>query len=624
VIFAIEAAAIRGLADIEALERVPLEARIDSWDVNMWIRRGFALAPEKPAILSLDDADPAAIPRTVTYGALSRRVTQIANLFHAMGVRKGDAVFYLLPNVPQLFMVQLAALSAGIACGINWMLKPDQLAELVRAADVRLIVALGPTPGYEIWENVQAVVAAMPKPIPVISVPLAGGTALDDDLETLADRRNGDALYAANVHGPDDIAAYIHSGGTTGAPKLVKVTHRGLVYKCWAATEMMAHTSDDVIFADYPMFHIAGFLGRGVLPAVHGMTIAIPTPLGAREKRFVQNYWQLVEKFGITVFSGVPTTLAALAKTPLGDADTSSLRPYATTGSTALPVTVAEELERMIGVRLLLTYGSTEYCQNVTQAPRDGEARYGSAGIRLPYTQIRIVELDDDGKVTRECATGEIGVVIVRSPGNTPGYVDPRYDAGFFTAEGWINSGDLGRFDEAGYLWLTGRAKDLIIRGGHNIDPQVIEEALLKHPAVFLAAAVGRPDSYAGEVPVAYVQLLEGAAIDGEALRLFVRETIAERAAAPVEIFVLDELPLTDVRKPAKAQLRYDAARREVARALAAALGEAARIAVTVGPDAVRGTLATISVRSSDAAIERRVAEAMAPYTLAWRIVPSE
>jgi fatty-acyl-CoA synthase len=148
----------------------------------------------------------------------------------------------------------------------------------------------------------------------------------------------------------------------------------------------------------------------------------------------------------------------------------------------------------------------------------------------------------------------------------------------------------------------------------------VIEEALLKHPAVFLAAAVGRPDSYAGEVPVAYVQLVDGAAIDAEALRLFVRETIAERAAAPVEIFILDELPLTDVRKPAKPQLRYDAAQREVAEALAVALGDAASVEVIVGPDAARGTLATIRVRPSDATVERRVAEAMAPYTIAWQI----
>jgi fatty-acyl-CoA synthase len=619
--FATAPGPIRGLADIAALERVPLASRIDSWDINEWIRRGCALAPEKPAILSLDDADPSAAPRIVTYGALAHRVTQIANLFHALGVGKGDAVFYLLPNVPQLIMAQLAALSAGIACPINWMLRPEQLAELVRAADARLIVALGPTPGYEIWENVQAVVAALPRAVPVLSVPGPGGATLpESDLETLAGRRNGDSLDAGVARSPDEIAAYIHSGGTTGAPKLVKVTHRGLVYKCWAATVLMAHTTDDVIFADYPMFHIAGFLGRGILPVAHGMTIAIPTPLGARDKRFVQNYWRLVEKFGVTVFSGVPTTLAALAKTPPGDADLSSLRRYATTGSTALPVTVAEEIERMIGIRLLLTYGATEYCQNVTQAPRDGETRYGSAGIRLPYTQIKIVELDGGGRVTRECAAGEIGVVIVQSPGNTPGYVDPRTDAGFFTADGWINSGDLGRLDDAGYLWLTGRAKDLIIRGGHNIDPSVIEETLLKHPAVLLAAAVGRPDSYAGEVPVAYVQLVDGACIDAEALRLFVRETIPERAAAPVEITILDELPLTDVRKPAKAQLRHDAARRELARALAMALGDAAIIEVTVGPDAVSGTLATIVVRPAGAETERRVAEAMAAYTIAWRV----
>ena len=258
------------------------------------------------------------------------------------------------------------------------------------------------------------------------------------------------------------------------------------------------------------MFHIAGFFGRGLMAIADGMSIVIPTPLGARDKRFIENYWKFVETFGITMFSGVPTTLAQLSKTPPKGENIKSLRPYAVTGSTAFPAEIARQLERQIGVRVFGSYGATEYTQNVAQPPRDGEAKYGSAGIRLPYSQIKIVELDDNDNIARECGPDEIGLVVVKGPSITPGYVDDKYNAGIFIGDGWFNSGDLGRIDPDGYLWLTGRAKDVIIRGGHNIDPLVIEETLLKNGDVLLAAAVSKPDAYAGELPIAYVELVNG------------------------------------------------------------------------------------------------------------------
>src|SRR5262249_8603361 len=142
---------------------------------------------------------------------------------------------------------------------------------------------------------------------------------------------------------PDDIAAYIHSGGTTGSPKLVKLTHRGFAYKCWANAVVMAHTADDVIFADYPMFHIAGIFGKGYFAIAHGMSIVIPSPLGAREKRFIENYWKFVERFRVTIFSGVPTVLAQLAKLKPRGEDLNSLREYAVTGSTAMPAEIPRQ-----------------------------------------------------------------------------------------------------------------------------------------------------------------------------------------------------------------------------------------------------------------------------------------
>ena len=610
---------LRNLHDIEALERVPLEQRIWSWDLNDWIRRGCEFDPDKTALHYVADGDPDGECVSVTYRELQHRSNQAANLFHSLGVGPGDAVLYLLPTTPQLYAVMLGALAAGIACCINWMLKPAHLVELIRSSKAKVIVALGPTPGYEIWENIQAIRGDIPDRVRVLSVQGSAGTKIpESDFEDLAAKQPGEHLAFERKAAPEDIAAYVHSGGTTGSPKLVKLTHRGFCYKCWANSVVMGHTPEDVMFSDYPMFHIAGFFGRGVLAIAGAMTIVIPTPLGARDKRFMSNYWKFVENFRISLLSGVPTTLSVLAKNPPTGEDLASLRPFMCTGSTSLPVEVAREIERSTGVRVLLTYGATEYTQNVAQAPRDGDPKYGSAGLRLPYTQVRTVKLGADGNVERDCAVDEIGVVLVNGPSVTPGYVDPVYNDGIFTRDGWFNSGDLGRIDSDGYLWLTGRAKDVIIRGGHNIDPSIIEETLRAHREVVLVAAVSKPDAHAGELPVAYVQLVEGAMATAEQLVAFAREHITEQAAAPKEVYVLDAMPLTDVGKPHKVQLRFDAARRAFASALAGALGHDPGIGVEVGPDATAGTLVTISVSAPTAesrrAIESRIHEIMKAY----------
>jgi len=619
-------APLRNIQDIEELERVPLENRLISWDTNDWINRGLDLAPDKVAIRFIADGNPETPPVNVTYRELKQRSIAAANLFHSLGVGPEDAVLYLMPTIPQLYTVMLGSLAAGVSCCTNWMLEPQVWAALIRASRAKVVVALGPTPSYEIWEKLQTIRAELPAGVTVLSVAMPGGEPLmQTDLDVLAARQRSDTLDFERKAKPDDIAAYVHSGGTTGSPKLVRLTHRGFSYKFWANTLVMAHTEDDVIFSDYPMFHIAGFFGRGIMAIADGMEVVIPSPAGARDKRFIENYWRFVEKFRITILSGVPTTLAQLSKSPPDGQDLSSLRPYGVTGSTAFPAEVARQLEKICGVQMLASYGATEYTQNVAQPPRDGDPRYGSAGLRLPYTQIKIVEVDGDGRITREFGTDEIGLVVVKGPSVTPGYVDEAANAGILLPDGWFNSGDLGRIDADGFLWITGRAKDVIIRGGHNIDPTVIEETLLKHPEVVLAAAVSKPDSYAGELPVAYVQLVPNARATADEVQAFAAANSPERAAAPKEIILVERMPLTDVGKPAKVQLRLDAARRAFNAALADVAGDG-RVSVNMVADPKLGNRAVISVEPEAGAsrqdVEDRIRERMkfypTPYEIAW------
>ncbi len=297
----------------------------------------------------------------------------------------------------------------------------------------------------------------------------------------------------------------------------------------------------------------------------------------------------------------VPTAAAALMQRPV-DADVSSLR-YAVCGSAPMPVELFRRFEQATSVKILEGYGMTEATCLVTLNPPEGERRIGSVGLPIPYTRVKILDCAPDGTVKRECPPGEIGEICIESPGVFPGYTDQRLNRGLFTEPGgMLRSGDLGRIDEDGYLWITGRAKDLIIRGGHNIDPALIEEALATHPAVAFVGAVGQPDARTGEMPCAYVELAAGARASPEELMAHAERTVPERAAVPKCIEILDELPKTAVGKVFKPALRKLAIRRVYGAALAEAGIEAD---VEVIEDRRRGLVARIHPRGevSDAAI---------------------
>ncbi|MFZ4759278.1 MAG: AMP-binding enzyme, partial [Burkholderiaceae bacterium] len=270
------------------------------------------------------------------------------------------------------------------------------------------------------------------------------------------------------------------------------------------------------------------------------------------------------------------------------------------------------------GWPMLEVYGMTETSSVHTIAFVDRPLRLGSAGHPVPYSRVRIVKIDAEGHTSGDCATEEIGVVAMAGPGCFTGYRSAQHNRDAFVEPGWVNSGDLGRLDADGYLWITGRAKDLVIRGGHNIDPQPIEEILFSHPAVALAAMVGQPDAYAGELPIAYVQAKPGMAVDANALIDFVRERTPERAAVPVSIHLVDPMPLTGVGKVFKPALRWDAARRVAERLLSdlALPG----LEVSVGAHPVHGSLMTVSVAGVPAddreSVRGRIQERLGPLTL--------
>ena len=332
-------------------------------------------------------------------------------------------------------------------------------------------------------------------------------------------------------------------------------------------------------------------------------------PLGYREPGLMGVFWKIVQRYRIAGMSAVPTVYGALAQLPV-DADISSLR-FPVVGAAPLPLAVRRDFAARTGVELNEGYGLTEAtCASVLSLP--SAPRTGTVGMRLPYQHIKAVEVDEATGAWRDLPPGVPGLLVISGPTVFAGYLrdgQPRRDG--VVRDGWLDTGDHGTVDADGFVRLTGRVKDLIIRGGHNIDPAVIEEALLSHPAVSQAAAVGRPDRHSGEIPVAYVSLHPSASATEEDLRNWAADHVPEAAAAPKDVHVLDTIPLTDVGKIFKPALRADVARRLVARELTAA-GIPARVVPATGAGPVQVEA------PDDDAVRNRVRDLLGGHSVAW------
>jgi fatty-acyl-CoA synthase len=250
--------------------------------------------------------------------------------------------------------------------------------------------------------------------------------------------------------------------------------------------------------------------------------------------------------------------------------------------------------------------------------PVAGDGGVGSVGWALPYTRVEVRRLEANGRLGPVCAPEEIGVIAARGPHISPGYRNPEHDAGVFD-DGLLNSGDLGYTDGQGRIHIAGRAKDLIIRSGHNIDPLMIENAMAAHPAVALAAAVSMPDAYAGELPVCYVALRPGATATEEELRAHAEQSIAERPAWPKHIYTVEAIPLTSIGKIYKPQLRCDAASRVVTQIVHERIGlRDARVRVEEGGR--RGMRVTVDLPEAARSAVPVVEEALSAYLFETRV----
>ncbi|MDA7827588.1 acyl-CoA synthetase [Rhodobacteraceae bacterium] len=573
--------------------------------------------PDRPAVtfqLLSGPKDPA---ETLTWRTVHQKTSQAANMFRGLGVGPKDVVAYVLPNSNETVLTLLGGAVAGIVNPINPLLDPEQIGAILRETNAKVVVTLKAFPKTDVGQKTAAAVALAPNVQAVVEVDLnryltppkswivplvrpknpVSHSAKVYDFNALLNAQNK-TLDFEDVQ-DDRVAAYFHTGGTTGMPKVAQHLYSGMIYNGWLGHRLLFSETDNVI-CPLPLFHV--FASHVILMAMvaSGAHVVFPTPAGYRGDGVFDNFWKLIERWKISFIITVPTAISALMQRPV-DADISTVKT-SFSGSAPLPLELFRRFEKATGVAIVEGYGLTEATCLVSCNPPEGEKKVGSIGLRFPYTDVRIVKTVDGQLV--ECDTDEIGEICVSNPGVYAGntYTEADKNKDLYYQGTHLRTGDLGRIDADSYLWITGRAKDLIIRGGHNIDPAIIEEALLGHDAVAFAGAIGQPDGHAGELPCAYVELVAGANVTVDELMQHCANIITERAAMPKHIEILGELPKTAVGKVFKPDLRKSAITRIYNAALADA-GIDATVASVID-DKKRGLVACISNCGDEAAVQ--------------------
>ena len=438
----------------------------------------LAVGDEARPALLLDEA-------AVTYGELRARVSAAAAELGGRGVGAGDRVALLLPNGPAAVAALFATWSLGaVAVPLNVLLARPEVEARLELSGASLLLD---------DERIGTAGAAGPPPV---------------------ERESGDA------------AVILFTSGTSGAPKGAVLTHGSLRAAADAAADALALGPEDVVLGAAPFSHVLGLATGVVATLSRGAAIAV-------ERRFDgEATLERMCRTGTTILLGVPTMCIALCQAARGAGALPPVR-IAHVGGAAVPNEVADDFERTFGGALVEGYGLTEMSGIATTYTAGDRRRPGSVGKPLPGTELRIAEPDESGA----------GEVQLRGPSVVAGYWQNREASSeAISADGWLATGDVGRLDDDGYLYLVDRKKELVIRGGYNVYPREVEEALYANPDVLEAAVVGVPDERLGEEVAAAVVLRPGASLDAGELQAWTRERLAAYKYPRLIAFV-DELP---------------------------------------------------------------------------------
>ena len=459
---------------------------------------------------------------TLTYARLKQESLDFGHYLHALGLKKGDKISFMLSNGYQTTKIFLGAMYAGcVVAPLNLMAQPSHLEHMLNHSDTKVVFFTA-----DQKERLTAAIRQIKRDILLIEI--------DNDAETFLSSVDPFSAAALPEIVEDDDALLLYTSGTTGLPKGVILSHKNMV--AGGQYTMLAHelTAQDRALCSLPLYHINGEVVTAVTPLVSGGSVVMP------HKFSVNNFWELISAYRCTWFSVVPTIISYLASaTDLEGKGfhTDQLR-FGRSASSALPPPLHKAFEEKFKVSIVETMGLTETAAPVFSNPIDRSKRkYGSPGPAVGNIAKIIAK---DGT---QVPNGTEGEIMIKGDNVMKGYYKaPDKTAEALEPDGWLHTGDLGYMDEDGFVFVTGRIKELIIKGGENIAPREIDEAFYRHPAVLDAAAVGIPDETYGEEIMCCCVLKPDCECTEEELREHCREHLGE-FKTPKVIKVMHELP---------------------------------------------------------------------------------
>jgi long-chain acyl-CoA synthetase len=474
------------------------------------IQRQAALQPQAVYALSTESGV------QLLYGELEAGCARTGAWLARHGVAAGETVSLVMPNGLMTLRLLLGAMASGRCVNpVNLLSQPEVMRYVFEHSDCKLIVA-----APEWAERVRALAAGLPCRVVVV----------DPDALSLPDEMSG-SLPAAPAPRPDDLALLMYTSGTTGRPKGVMLTQANLVANAKAISAEHALTAADRVLGVLPLYHINAFAVTMLAPLASGGSVAMAPKFSAAR------FWAQAVDSACTWINVVPTIVSYLLEGEKPTADLSRLR-FCRSASAALPPEHLRGFERKFGLGVIETMGLTETVAPSFSNPLEPALRKLGAVGRASGCEAQII----DGEL-RAVPDGQTGELAIRGPNVMRGYYkNPEATAASFTPDGWLRTGDLGHRDSDGFFFVTGRIKELIIKGGENIAPREIDEALLKHPAVLDAAAVGIPDTHYGQEILACVVLREGMTASEDELRDFCINTLG-RYKTPKRFRFMADLP---------------------------------------------------------------------------------
>jgi long-chain acyl-CoA synthetase len=485
-------------------------------------------APEKVFLFSEADG------RRFTYREFDAAVNRAANMLAARGVRKGDVVSLLLPNSAEYVVAYFACFKLGALAGpVNSLLKTEEMAYVVGNSEAKLLL-------YS--KQFDAQVSELRREAET----LREAVVFDDERAATGGHEEAPGAWGGSVLTRDDEAIIIYTSGTTGKPKGCLLTHGNLLANARQIVEWLGFTEDDRLLTVMPLFHMNAVSVTTASALYAGGSTVTSTRFSA------SRFWQIVSEYGVTSFGSVATMLSMLLKTyPEGVPEglsTERLR-FAMCGSAPVPAEVMRRFEETFNCLVVEGYGLSESTCRSTFNPPDRRRRPGSCG-RPIGNEMRVVDEHDN-----ELPDGEAGEIVMRGENIFKGYFKNEEATARAFRGGWFHTGDVGFRDAEGFYHIIDRKSDMVIRGGENIYPREIDEALYRHPAVAEAAAFGVPDPLYGEDVAAFVVLKEGRTASGEEVAAYCREHLADYKC-PKSVRVVASLPKGPTGKVLKRELQ--------------------------------------------------------------------